>query len=153
MYQSHTHIVIDLLIILDSGKYRWQSSRHLFLFSGFLTDEPAWLSRRRCRRLLPHLQMLCLLPVEILRNIETLVKMLLSRVQGTVKFIQRMMGCSTATSPNKLLFDSAPLHDEALGLDVSMKHWGTGLTKWMMFSRTIPTNLELNAVCTVVFYV
>ena len=62
--------------------------------------------------------------------------------QGTVKFIQRMMGCSTATSPNKLLFDSALLHDEALGLDVSMKHWGTGLTKWMMFSRTIPPDLE-----------
>ena len=63
------------------------------------------------------------------------------------------MGQEHVERPNKLLFDSAPLHDEALGLDVSMKHWRTGLTKWMMFSGTIPTNLELNAVCTVVFYV
>ena len=52
------------------------------------------------------------------------------------------MGQEHVERPNKLLFDSAPLHNEALGLDVSMKHWGTGLTKWMMFSRTIPPNLE-----------
>ena len=41
MHQSHTHIVIDLLIILDSGKYKWQSSRHLFLFSGYW-EFPDW---------------------------------------------------------------------------------------------------------------
>ena len=52
------------------------------------------------------------------------------------------MGQEHVERPNKVLFDSAPLHDEALGLDVSMKHWATGLTKWMMFSRTIPPNLE-----------
>ena len=52
------------------------------------------------------------------------------------------MGQEHVERPNKLLFDSAALHNEALGLDVSMKHWGTGLTKWMMFSRTIPPNLE-----------
>ena len=40
MHQSH-HIVIDLLIILGRGKYKWQSSRHLFLFSGYW-EFPDW---------------------------------------------------------------------------------------------------------------
>ena len=38
------------------------------------------------------------------------------------------MGQEHVERPNKLLFDSALLQDEVLGLDVFMKHWGTGST-------------------------
>ena len=80
-------LVIDKLVELGLHikleKCSLQPSQ-TFFFLGFIWDTN---------------RMLCQLPEEKLSNIKAVGKMILSRVQVTVKSLQRMLGCAIATRP------------------------------------------------------
>ena len=84
---TDAQLVIDKLVELGLHirleKCSLQPSQ-TFFFLGFIWDTN---------------RMLCQLPEEKLNNIKALGKMIPSRVQVTVKSLQRMLGCATATRP------------------------------------------------------
>ena len=84
---TDAQLVIDKLVELGLHirleKCSLQPSQ-TFFFLGFIWDTN---------------RMLCQLPEERLNNINALVKMIPSRVQVTVKSLQRMLGWATATWP------------------------------------------------------